>query len=216
MSNTRSLELSAKTIKDLTSLSWLAVAKEIVKGRLLKLHWGQNENEVGHTSIVIQIDKTPKFIVGYGGILSGILQTLNVGLLWLNDALAQSKTERLQARQKAASMRIAGNVRLSYYSGQNIRIRGTLLRLPLESQKQKIDAIEMLESLEKIDMGEFCMLSNNCRSYVIEVAKRLRSSINDGDWKKFEKEINELQKEDKKTLEKFLKSDRPVSDFIEF
>ena len=205
-------------VKKSTGLPWFAIAKEIITSQKVKFKWGQNDDDIGHTSIVIEFDKTPKFVLGFGGILTGFVQKLNAGLLWTLDMLTTSAQEKQDTREKAGKMRISGSVRIDHYFGRNIKIKGTLLRLSLVSLAEKKLAVEIFETIEKIDMGNFCMVDNNCRSYVVRVAKILNQQplMRNKDWNMFEQQIDKLIKDDEKKFLEFIRSDRPVTDYIEF
>ena len=103
----------------------------------------QKKNVIGHTAIVLLFDETPTFTLDFG-----------------------TKTPR-QIAKAGLTYKVPGNVEVNCFDSQKMVVRNRIATFELKSETQK-SGIEMLcLTLINIDIGEYDVLENNCRDYVI-------------------------------------------------
>ena len=66
--------------------------------------------------------------------------------------------------------------------------------MSLERKEEKENAINMFNCIAQIDVGQYRLLGNNCRHYVIAVATYLREypECREEDWSNFEYKMQEM------------------------
>ena len=198
-------------------LRWEDVADEIYKSKKLKFKWAQNRDKIAHTSIIIQLDKTPRYTLDYGGKIDTIVQKAKVGSLYVSDKISQPSGEGACSypRKAFGDMPMKGVVNLKSFKGGNLEIRGTLATLTLDTHEQKRCASGIFLSLKGIDIGDYVATKNNCRTYLIMVARKLRElfMMDEETWNTFSGEIMGVLIEDERKFLEFVRSNQPIQNF---
>ena len=210
-------------------ITWDVVAERIRKSNRMKYKWAQKEDDIGHTSIVIQLDKTAKYSLDYGGEINQVTQAVKAGSLYSSDKSAGSSrhlpssdrpaaASRELVRKSAGKMELSGFVALQHFDAENNQIKGTLLSLSLRTKPEKEDAVGLFYSLREIQIGKYILERNNCRTYVIAVAAELKekalSQSSEDNWSEFEREINNVLEDDERKMLEFVQGRKSVDDFV--
>ena len=185
----------------------LDVAKLIQKSdSSMTYSWYKSKDGLKHTGIILEFDGSQVLALDFGA----NLPTFKV-VVKSSSALSLSSFSPNEAKNKLARMKLAGKVNLSSYNGHGkIRI-GTLLDLDLSGPEKKNEALDIFKSVEKVgqEMKEYQLMENNCRDYVIAVAKMLENQIkerNPVNWSNFEFEMQKLKSNDQQKYDEVKKA----------
>ena len=172
----------------------------INESKTMEYLWSQKTDDVKHTGIVIKFDYTPKFILDFGGDLNTLEAQIKVGAVVMTGLISPlGKMKRAISR-----MILSGRVTLSEFSSSDIKIIGRLVELPLSSLAERENAVNLFKSIKHIDAGDYKLMENNCRTYVVTVVRLLSElpEFKSEDYMAFEQEMQKLQSEDQSKFEK--------------
>ena len=150
---------------------------------------------------VLKCDHTYKVSLDFGGDLSTLKAVHELGgviFKWLF-----SPKEKLH--DAVLNMKLTGKTNISYFNAEKVDIIGKLVQLPLTNKVEIENAINLFTSIILMDGGKYNLLENNCRAYVIKVAKLLHElpECTRGDWEAFEGKMQTLRSEDQSKYERF-------------
>jgi len=93
-------------------------------------------------------------------------------------------------------MALKGKVRLNQFCGNDIRVEGRLIKLPLKTKEE--NAMNIFKFIAEIDIGNYQPMENNCRNYVIAIAMYLNEypEMRGEEMSEFEYKIQKLLSED--------------------
>ena len=172
--------------------------------------WYKRTDELAHTGIVFKFDETLKYILDYGADEPSLMTKMKVGFLAGTGTILRSSA----LIAKATNMNFAAKVILRDFSFVGVDIIGRLVKLPLTNLVEKNNAKKVFNAIINITMGKYNFVTNNCRHFVITVARVLHqlAEFDSSDWDAFEMEIQRLMSKDEKRLKILL--DYSLSDFI--
>ena len=177
-----------------------AVVNLINDSNTMEYLWSQKTDDVKHTGIVIKFDYTPKFTLDFGGDFSTAGARIKVVATLLSGSiLSRGKMQRAVSR-----MILSGRVTISDFSSADIKIKGRLVELSLRTTVEKENAINLFTHIKHIDAGDYQLMENNCRTYVITVAYVLSElpEFRSEDFSDFEQQMQTLRSEDQTKFEK--------------
>ena len=181
------------------------------KTTTLEFWWSQKTDDVKHTGIALKFDHTSKVSLDFGGDLSTLEAVHELGGVIFKWVF--SPKEKLH--DAVLNMKLTGKTNISYFNAEKVDIIGKLVQLPLTNKVEIENAINLFTSIIRMDGGKYNLLENNCRAYVIKVAKLLHElpECTRGDWEAFEEKMQTLRSEDQSKYERLLelaKSSKPI------
>ena len=152
------------------------------------------EDFMKHTGIVISFDGAQSASLNFYADMSQPKSWLNVtagasSLFFFSSRLA---------KKFIGSMKLKGKICLNQFNGNNVKVMGNLIKLPLTTQEEKENAMNMFTFIAEMDIGNYHPMENNCRNYVIAVATYLNDypEMNEEDWSAFENKMQHLLSSD--------------------
>ena len=186
----------------------LQVYDLICSSKSIEYSWFRKKNFIKHTGIIISFDGVQTMILDFGAIMSHPKTVLKViAISTANASLQMSKmisparvynSKQKKFKNFVATTQLKGKISLIQFCPDNMEVMGRLMLLSLERKEEKENAINMFNCIAQIDVGEYQLMENNCRNYVITVATYLREypEFRGEDWSKFEYKMQELLSED--------------------
>ena len=173
------------------------IFKEIDGSDSMNYSWFCRKDEVRHTGIIIALDGAQQFILDYGADLKH-KDTRKSIKKEAPSVILSSSSSSSQAKQIIGAVPLKGKVNLYPFSGSGIKVNRTLSSLPLQKNEDKDKAKKLLKLISEIDIGDYKLMHNNCRSYVVVVATCLKTlaGISDNDWNAFEATMQKILQED--------------------
>ena len=160
----------------------------------MEYSWFRRKDFMKHTGIVISFDGAQSASLDFYADTSQPKSWPNVTAGASSLFFSSSK----QANKFIGSMKLKGKICLNRFNGDNLKIMGNLIKLPLATQEEKENAINMFTFIADIDIGDYQPMENNCRNYVITVATYLSEypEMKGEDWSAFENEMQQLLSSD--------------------
>ena len=164
--------------------------------------WYKKTDDVKHTGIILYFDDTPTFSLDFGGDLNTFTAKIKI----VTHLFMGWVYPRRNAKTALSNMILDGMVTISYFHAAEVEIIGSLVRLPINNLTNKEKAISQFEVINNIDIGKYRLMENNCRTYVIAVARLLRElpEFTSENWNTFEEKMLELLSEDQAKFKKLL------------
>ena len=158
--------------------------------------WYKSKDGLEHTGIILEFDGSQTLALDFGANMSTFKDKVNIASKFLLGIFSPNVVKK-----KFATMKLAGEVNLSSYNGLGKKRVGTLLDLNITGPEEKEKALAIFKSVKKVgqEMKKYQLMENNCRDYVIAVAKMLEDNIiekNSENWNKFESEMQKLKSND--------------------
>ena len=186
----------------------LQVYDLIRSSKSIEYSWFRKKNFIKHTGIIISFDGVQTMLLDFGANLAHPKAMLKyIAFSTANASLQLSKmisparvycSKQQMLKNFVATTQLKGKISLIQFCPDNMEIMGRLMLLSLEKKEEKENAINMFNCIAQIDVGEYQLMENNCRNYVITVATYLREypEFRGEDWSKFEYKMQELLSED--------------------
>ena len=186
----------------------LQVYDLIRSSKSIEYSWFRKKDFIQHTGIIISFDSLQTMLLEFGAVLSHPKTMLKyIAISTANASLKISKmispppkynSKQQKFKNFVATTQLKGKISLIQFCPDNLEVMGRLIKLSLERKEEKENAINMFNCIAQIDVGEYQLMENNCRNYVITVATYLREypEFRGEDWSKFEYKMQELLSED--------------------
>ena len=175
--------------------------------------WTQKTDSVAHTGVVIKFDHTPKISIDFGGIVKKVTTKAKVAVVGSSVASAGMSTSISPSSEENAGSLVRkitfdGRVTLKDFVSSQVNIKGVLVKLPLRTRAEKKKATKVFNEIKNIDVGNYQLMTNNCRHYVIAIATYLKDlpEFEEKQWKEFEEKMEEIMKKDNKKFKDSLSS----------
>ena len=175
--------------------------------------WSQKTDGVAHTGVAVQFDLTPKFSIDFGGLAKTVAATTKVAVASASVASTGMSASVSPFSEKITSSMVRkitfeGRVTIKDFVSSQVKIKGKLVMLPLRSRAEKEKAIKVFNDIKDIDVGNYQVMTNNCRHYVIVIAAYLKtlSEFKEEQWKEFEEEMQKIMCKDNEKFQKCLSS----------
>ena len=197
------------------TVSWEDVIKDIdnVNHKDLIFLWAfKEDDEVKHTSMVMQFGLTPKYSLDYEGEVVGFRPTTQDTSLQVSDKMLSydfSPNAKENTRRPVEILTIMDVVKLHFFSGNTV-IRGILAELSIESSEKKKAAKEVCQAIKNLNTNNYYLKKYNCRTYIQMVVKQVfipKGIMDNQQQEEFDKGIGQLLKNHKKVFSEFTKSD---------
>ena len=180
----------------------------------MEFAWSKNDDQLRHTGVVIKFNNMPVFTLDFGADdVEGRVGFTKIKLASLKAAARVSATFSYSGGIQKAGRRVAnaempGEVKISIFDSKTSEIMGNLARFSIQSREEKDNCKNLIKAIQRIDMGSYKLMENNCRNYVIVVATLLREfpELEPSNWNKFELEMQKLLSEDHKKFTDVLSS----------
>ena len=170
---------------------------------LMEYWWSQQIDDVKHTGIVLKFNHTPKISLDFSGILNAVVPKIKAGAKLAKGCIHPQKN----AKNAILNMILESKVTINHFNPVKVNIVGMLVKLTLNNMIEKENAINQFTAISLINIGMYHLTENNCRTYVIAVALRLRElpEFRIEDWNRFQEKMLTLLSEDHSKFEQLLK-----------
>ena len=185
----------------------------IENSRTMEYLWSQKTDDVGHTGVVVKFDQTPKASIDFGGVIetdATKLKAAAVGAVVFSAGMSKSVSPCSEKIADAVVRKftLEGRVTLKDFVPSQVDIKGKLVKLPLRSRAEKKQALKVFNAIKDVDVGDYQLMTNNCRHYVIAIAKYLKilPEFKDKNWREFEQEMETILERDNQKFQDCLSS----------
>ena len=170
----------------------------------MEYRWYEKTDDVKHTGIILYFDDTPTFSLDFGGDLNTFTAKAKVTANLIKGWAHPKKN----AKTALSNMILDGMVTISYFYAANVKIIGRLVKLLIGNLVEKENAINQFTAISVINIGMYHLRENNCRTYVIAVARLLSElpEFTSEDWNTFQEKMQILLSKDHSKFEKLLET----------
>ena len=189
------------------------VYENIENSQSMEYLWSQKTDIVEHTGVVIKFDLTPKISIDFGGLLEkniakAKLATMGTAVVSAGMSKSVIPSSEYKANGLIRSTTLEGRVTLKDFNSSRVKIKGLLVKLHLRSREEKEKALQVFNAIKDIDVGEYQLMTNNCRHYVIAIAACLKNlpEFEEKQWKEFQEEIQNILVRDNEKFQNCLSS----------
>ena len=120
----------------------------------IEFHWRKDRTLIGHTSIVIKFDRIPLFTVDFGPSEG---QSGTSGLV---------ATAAKKSAVACSALAIGSKVCVNGFEFSRTNLERQLLEFAISTAFGKNRAINLLLELSQLEMGDYHVVTNNCRDFV--------------------------------------------------
>ncbi|CAK8698176.1 unnamed protein product [Clavelina lepadiformis] len=179
----------------------------ITNSSTMEFAWSVNNDMMEHTDLVLFFNGMPVFIVGYGANLRKGLKSIP----FVSSAVSVSLFRQCPSFETAANVTaqllskllLNAKIRVGLFDSKSFIIKGKLMKLNISTSEGKQRAKQLMEIISTTDLGDYQLLHNNCRDFIIAVAKLLKeeAEFTEDGWFQFESEMQSLRSIDQLKFE---------------
>ncbi|CAK8698175.1 unnamed protein product [Clavelina lepadiformis] len=146
-------------------------------------------------------------IVGYGANLRKGLKIIPFLSSALSAALFRQcpsfETGANVTAQLLSKLPLNAEIGVGLFDSKSFIIKGKLMKMNISTSEEKQRAKQLMEIILTMDLGDYQLLHNNCRDFVIAVAKLLKeeTEFTEDSWFQFESEMQSLRSIDQLRFE---------------
>ncbi|CAK8698174.1 unnamed protein product [Clavelina lepadiformis] len=168
----------------------------------MEFAWSVNNDIMEHTDLVLYFNQMAVLAIGYGANLQTGLKSIpfycSVGSVSLFGKIPGCESLAESAADFLSKLPLNPQIGIGLFNSKNLTIKGKLLKMSIAAPEEKQRARHLIEIILSVDLGDYQLLHNNCRDYVITVAKILKEEpeFTGESWFQFENDMQSLRSVD--------------------
>ncbi|CAK8698179.1 unnamed protein product [Clavelina lepadiformis] len=183
-----------------TTIDTCCVDRWINASNEMGFAWCTNHHILEHSAVVLIFNSLPVFTLEYGADLSGngirkcIFYSSCVSTAAFEQISSSSGYSRVPAKL-VAKLPLNSGMYCDIFNSKKSTIRGIFMQLGINKGFEKLRARQLIAIITSIEMGDYQLLLNDCRDYVIRIATLLRDEpeFTVGSWNDFQEKMLKLR-----------------------